>query len=206
MSQFYLFVFLASKWNWTLPKSKIHTMQPEYLTPGNENYFAPAQITKREVLRSHRADPMLVETLLLALEVTLRLNQNKNPFSMHRILGLCQFHQLMRWLCPWGEEQVNEVNRPPGFRMPFLVHEKYFDNFRGRVSAHLTCDALKKLFSDRNQHWDRVYIGLESDPSYFELLHLHPCEELYTCSLGGISVDDAHNAHAFLSMMQLYHP
>ena len=136
------------------------------------------RITGIELLRSHRAQPSLVEGLLLAREVNLKFAKPSSTPSMDLILELTKFEQKTKWLFPWGAELVNPAHRPP----PDAVippDVRFCGNARvfADESEFLEKDSITALLSDSKQQWDAVFMR-SYEPSHFALLHLHPCEEV----------------------------
>ena len=135
----------------------------------------PFDIIKRELLRSHRAQPDLVKNLLLTAQVNERSKEKAGILSMDLILHLCQFQQKMKWLCPWGAEIFDEVHRVPGCKKPYHLFDKLLDTMDERMKTN---KQLTNLLMDEKQNWDRIY--LRSFPlDCFMYLRRHPCEELY---------------------------
>ena len=137
-----------------------------------------ARITKRQLLRIHRAQPALTESLLLASESDKTVPKR---LSMDFILDLCCFSQKMKWLCEWGPETIDETNRSPSNDPAEFVERKCRDLFLekriGRSDQKLPNDQILAFLQDSSQNWDRII--LESyDPLFFTYLHLHPCDEL----------------------------
>ena len=73
-----------------------------------------SRITILELLRSHHAQPLLVESLLLARDVKRKITGASRAVSMDIILGLTKFEQKTNWLFPWGAELVDPARRQPG--------------------------------------------------------------------------------------------
>ena len=134
------------------------------------------RIIKRELLQTHRAQPFLVESLLLSIEVGIRTHSTAAP-SMECILQILQFSKKMKWLCEWGPEIVDESLRPPSASLPDLISEKSTAHDPSRSNSLMHEDIVAFL-RDPSQHWDRIMLRWY-DPEYLEYLHLHPCQELY---------------------------
>ena len=139
------------------------------------------RITKRELMRRHRALPVLVESLLIA-KVESSLSRNKEDLSMGFILDLCRFSQKMKWLCKWGPEIIDEINRSPSTEPDEFIEQKSRDIFMqerwNEIRYRLELkDQVLALLQDTTQNWDRIILEAY-DPRYFPYLHLHPCEEI----------------------------
>ena len=149
------------------------------------------RIIKRELLPTHRAQPFLVENLLLADKVGIRTHSTAAP-SIESILQVLQFSKRMKWLCEWGPEIVDESLRPPSATLPTCIDQKSKDQRLARQKP-LTDDEFLALLSDSSQQWDRIILS-EYESAYFALLHLHPCQELwldfFECEL---SLEDMEN-------------
>ena len=154
-----------------------------------------ARIMKRELLRSHRAQPVVVESLLLASQVESRSAQNDNALSGKLIINLCKFQQKMNWLCPWGKELVDETNRPPGFELPKEVRDKYFAIKRKEIMDEnfLKRHEFIEILKEYDPLLDRILIGDDYDPKSFQLLRYHPFEELHTKFFYTLSLSDIEN-------------
>ena len=137
------------------------------------------RITKRELLRRHRALPVLVESLLIAREADSSLTKTKEILSMGFILDLCRFSQKMKWLCNWGPEIIDEINRAPSTEPGEFIEQKSRDiAIQERWNEEsLPNDQVLALLQDTTQNWDRIILEAY-DPRYFPYLHLHPCEEI----------------------------
>ena len=146
--------------------------------------------TKRELLRSHRAQPVLVESLLLAHEVQLGQDSGSGAFDMEFIMDLCHFHQKMKWLCPWGEELIDEASRPPIRTVPDeLKHRLEADRFRSQgedgtipgngIPGWLTDLEYQRMLEDEEQQWDRIYAYSKVNYAYLQYVRRHPCEEVH---------------------------
>ena len=149
-----------------------------------------ARITNLELLRSHRAQPSLVEGLLLAKEVNLKMANPSSALSMELILGITKFDQRTKWLFPWGVEVIDPSRRPPESLPP----ETFLTRARAPLRIqNLPIDEFTSLLSDSKEQWDGVLFEIY-EPSHFELLHLHPCEEVIcTFSHQLISREDMEN-------------
>ena len=135
-------------------------------------------ITKRELLRRHRAQPTLVESLLLAHRIDERSKHRCKDLSMDFILDLCRFSQKMKWLCPWGPEVVDEINRPPSSEEALRIKVESRGSLTARCWENfLPCSQILSLLQDAEEKWDRISLGMY-DPRFFALLHLHPLDEL----------------------------
>ena len=141
--------------------------------------------TRREVVRRHRAQPVLIESLLLAHEVEARLEKPTSTIPMNFILDLCRFKQKMHWLLPWRTLLVDETSRAPTHDLPWEI-----DGMSQVPDGIYHRDTFGSLARDENQQWDRIWA---IDPVNFEFLayvHLHPCEELYLNHCVGIHQND----------------
>ena len=128
------------------------------------------RITKRELIRSHRALPVLVESLLFCVEFSEQENEPSLPIDL--VLNICHFSQKMKWLCFWGPEIIDESSRPPSTSEPRCIQEK-----ERTAIEEIRLDQIRSLLQDSEQNWDRISLDL-CDSSFFKFLHLHPCEEL----------------------------
>ena len=146
------------------------------LTHNNEEEKRRFRITKRELIPSHRAQPFLVQSLLLADEVGARTNSTSGP-SMESILQILQFSKRMKWLCEWGPEIVDESLRPPSAALPLCIERKMADSDSDNAVVQ-SREELLALLGDATQHWDRIILPMY-DPEFLKLLHLHPCQELW---------------------------
>ena len=146
------------------------------LTHASEEEKSRYRIIKRELIPSHRAQPFLVESLLLADEVGARKNSTSGP-SMESILHMLQFSKKMKWLCEWGPEIVDESLRPPSADVPLCIQRKSSEMFFDK-SAMRSRNEILELLRDPTQHWDRIMLPMY-DPEFFKLFHLHPCQELW---------------------------
>ena len=139
------------------------------------------RITERELCDSHNAQPVLVESLVLAAELgptTLSTNA-ESILSIESILSLTQFAKKKKWLCIWGPEYVDETHRVSNIFRPICLEQKYekLDRESNYSEIDLPHEDFLALLSDPKQRWQRITLP-EYHPIYFELLHLHPCEEL----------------------------
>ena len=98
------------------------------------------------------------------------------------ILDLCCFSQKMKWLCYWGPETIDEINRSPSSepdeficrKSREIAMQRRWNETRYRLGRK---NQVLALLQDTTQNWDRI--ALEAyDPRYFPYLNLHPCEEL----------------------------
>ena len=151
-----------------------------------------SEMNETELLRSHRAQPSLVEGLLLAREVNHKFAKPSSTPSMDLILGLTKFEQKTKWLFPWGAEMLNPAHRPPSSNPPLVFFGRRASAFVDKAEF-LQKDTITALLSDSKQQWDAVLLW-SYEPSHFALLHLHPCEELVLdfCS-AVISLEDMEN-------------
>ena len=139
------------------------------------------RFTKRELVRSHRAQPELVESLLLAHQFNSRNKASENILPMTFILNLTLFQQKMLWLLPWGPELIDESARAPTRGIP--------DEFKRIDPDEVRLLSKKELYSlvaNKHHQWDRIWVYEASEYSFLEHVHLHPCEELYLESCRGI--------------------
>ena len=134
------------------------------------------RITKRQLLRIHRAQPVLTEGLLLASESDQTM---PHKISMDFIIDLCRFSQKMKWLCEWGPETIDEINRSPSNDPAEFITQKGLELYREDRSRDncLPRAQMLALLQDSSQNWDRIILG-SYDPLFFTFLHLHPCDEL----------------------------
>ena len=141
------------------------------------------RITERELCDSQNDQPVLVESLFLAAEcgpATLSTN-TESILSIEGILSLTQFAKKKKWLCTWGEspEYIDETHRVSNIFQPICIEQKYTKI--GRESNYTRHDRpfeeFFPLLSDPTQRWQRIILPAYH-PEYFEVLHLHPCEEL----------------------------
>ena len=139
------------------------------------------RITKRELLRRHRAHPVLIESLLLAAKAMQKTEKLSGGTSicMEFILSLTKFQQKTKWLLPWGTEVTDITNRSPDCAAP----DAYLKDMYLRIIEEPDCknqlskDAITEYLKDFKQHFDGIILPFH-EPSHFTLLHLHPCEEL----------------------------
>ena len=98
---------------------------------------------------------------------------------MDLILNMAQFVKKKKWLCPWGPELIDETHRPCNTDYPTYLMRRELECHRqlSEVYRSLSADEIRLLLSDPSQHWDRILLQ-DFDPAFFDLLHLHPCEEL----------------------------
>ena len=151
------------------------------------------RITKRELIRSHRALPVLVESLLFCAEINKQKNEPSLPIDL--ILNICGFSQKMKWLCSWGAEIIDEAGRPPSTSKPRCIQEKVrsFIASASRDRMALKTAKILSLLQDSKQNWDRICLDTFHS-TLFESLHLHPCEELrFTNLTTSLSREDARN-------------
>ena len=138
------------------------------------------RVTKREIRHSHYAQPELVENLLLALEVG-SLAISHSSLSIDPVLNLIQFAKKKKWLCAWGPELIDETHRLSNTVLPICIEHKKTDLYRQydrEEEFEISGDEVVDYLSDEKQQWDRIILR-EIDDEIFELLHLHPCEELH---------------------------
>ena len=142
------------------------------------------RVTKKELLRSHRAQPILVEGLLFVLHVKSRPELDSGSLDIEFILDLCHFHQKMKWLCPWGEDFINEACRPPIHAVPFELRDRLeSDLYEHKRRGWLTHTEYQNLVEDEEQQWDRIYAYGDGPCIYLQYLHKHPCEEVHFFSI-----------------------
>ena len=136
------------------------------------------RITKHELLQSSYSQPDLIENLLLAADSGSISNTTTSP-SMDLILNMAQFEKKKNWLFPWGPELIDETYRPCNTDYPTYLMRKELEYHRqlSEVYRSLSADEIRLLLSDPSQHWDRILLE-DFDPAFFDVLHLHPCEEL----------------------------
>ena len=136
------------------------------------------RITERELRLIHHAQPVLIESLLLAAQQdppTLL----EYSLSMGNILSLAQFDKKKKWLCEWGPLRIDETHRLSSFTAPVCTL-KYFDELAIQPeseSRDSDGEEILELLKDPGQRFDRITLT-EYDPETFKFLHLHPCEEL----------------------------
>ena len=137
--------------------------------------------TKLELTRRHRAQPVLIESLIMALEIQSDCLECPETITMKFILNLCQFSQRMKWLCPWGPKFVDEISRPPTCSVPLELRRELHDIMDDglREKEILDDEQLGKLVDDESQQWDRIYIGMVDNMYFLYDIPKHPCEELH---------------------------
>ena len=151
---------------------------PEAPSPTESLQEQCRRITERELRLIHHAQPVLVESLLLAAE--------RDPptlleysLSVGNILSLTQFDKKKKWLCKWGSMRIDETSRLSSFTAPVCTL-KYFDELAihsESESRDIDDEGILELLKDPRQRFDRITLT-EYDPEILKLLHLHPCEEL----------------------------
>ena len=86
----------------------------------------------------------------------------------------------MKWLCPWGEEIINEACRPPIHAVPFELRDRLeSDLYEDKRRGWLTHTEYQNLVEDEAQQWDRIYAYGDDPCTYLQYLHKHPCEEVH---------------------------
>ena len=145
------------------------------------------RITKRDLLRSHRAQPVLVESLLLVAQVNTRHKNNEKALSMQLILNLCPFAQKMRWLCPWGEELIDEGCRPPMRAIPEALRSTIgAAELNDTLPQWMTEGQLRRMVADESEQWDRIFTHDLQELRFLQHLDKHPCEEVHMMGCGDI--------------------
>ena len=84
------------------------------------------------------------------------------------------------WLCPYGPDRIDETHRFSNIVQPVCIKNKWYDmmdasNFEWE---HIPLSEILDLLRDDKWQWDRIIVPVYSS-EIFDLLHLHPCEELY---------------------------
>ena len=170
--------------------TEIHETMESTRNSADKHSIENSSLIKRELSRSHRAQPVLVESLLLVSEAE---KNSKSGLSMHLILGICQFAQKMKWLTPWGAEYVDEACRAPICDIPRYFRGKLRDYDLGKydVNALLDRKAFNEMAADVSQQWDRIYAFAVDDMGFVENLPEHPCEELHVDDPYKFNLDEA---------------
>ena len=139
------------------------------------------RISQREFCDSHQANPALVESLLLAANLGPEnlYQSTQRILTIEGILSLTIFSKKKKWLCSWGPELIDETHRLSNFSVPVIIEQKIWKIIFGSKSASypIPREEFLRFLSDPAQRWERIILP-EYNPAYFELLRLHPCEEL----------------------------
>ena len=136
---------------------------------------------ERELMRSHRANPNLVQSLLAARHFHETNTAAKYTLPLSLIAGICQFQQRFKWLCPWGGEYVAEFDRdescyPQSIRTRIHHVGDIYDVHPAGLP--LTQPTVQRAIEDTAARWERVVI-VRHRLECLENLHRHPCEELH---------------------------
>ena len=83
------------------------------------------------------------------------------------------------WLCPYGPERIDEALRFSNIAVPERIEFKMTElaDASNLTWAPISLAAVLALMRGKKQQWDRITLP-SYDPVFFELLRLHPCEEL----------------------------
>ena len=83
------------------------------------------------------------------------------------------------WLCPYGPERINETYRLCNIMEPVRIDRKWFELIEASnlTWGFISSAEMLDLLRDERHRWNRIMLPSYS-PAFFELLHLHPCEEL----------------------------
>ena len=136
-------------------------------------------IMQRDLARCHRADPALVESLLLARQVQQKCSPDRpKHLKVSKIVEICQFQQKTKWLCPYGPEIVSETSHSPSFKRPRIISDKCYEPYELRQTRFLTRNQLRAAIDDTEEQWERVLLMYQSNLDCLENLHKHPVEEL----------------------------
>ena len=143
------------------------------------------RITGRELVRRHRAQPVLVKSLLLANEVETRLEKSTSTFPMNFILDLCKFQQKMHWLLPWGTLVFDETNRAPSYDLPQEISD-----MAHQPTSRFYRETFDSLVRNKHHEWDRIWAHNALNFEFLANVQQHPCEELYLTYSVGIELSD----------------
>ena len=155
---------------------------PEAPSPTESLHEKLRRIRERELRLFHHAQPVLVESLLLAAQ--------RNPptlleysLSAGNILSLTQFDKKRKWLCEWGPARIDETHRQSCLTAPLCTRMyiyAYFDELIMQPDSEpldISGEEILELLKDPGQRFDRIMLTVY-DGEIFQFLHLHPCEEL----------------------------
>ena len=84
------------------------------------------------------------------------------------------------WLCPYRPDCIDEKHRFSNIMKPVCIENKWYEKMDASNSEweHILRSEILDLLRDDKWQWDRIVMPIYS-PDLLELLHLHPCEELY---------------------------
>ena len=152
------------------------------------------RVSQREIKRSHRVHPILVESILLAKILHDEGKAQNFILSSHSLIETCSFAQRIKWLCPWGAQFYDETHRPENREIPAVALEKRLAlEFDERWLYELSQEEISTHLADASQQWERVYLDLQDNLECLKHLHKHPCEELHIFCPDGIREEDAQN-------------
>ena len=152
------------------------------------------RVSRRELKRSQRVHPVLIENILLASILHEKGNASKFSLPFHSIVELCSFAQRTKWLCPWGTQFYDEVHRPQIRTLPKRAEVKFLAlEFDEHEFSELSRNDVIERLSNASSQWERVYLYDQGKLDCLEHLYKHPCEELHIAYADDIRRKDVLN-------------
>ena len=137
-----------------------------------------ARVKERELTRCSRRNPTYVKSLVMAEHLHAQMKAPHFLLSADSLIDMCRFSQRTKWLCPWGEQLMNEIHREPTHSYPERL---FYENHGIGGNDHvMLCEKdFKALVDDERNQWERVFLCDPNWLDWLENLYKHPVEELH---------------------------